>query len=778
MVGGQQQAAEMATWLFAGRTVKIRTNISMRTNVLILFLPLICLCVTASAQTPVGVQILKSEDARRYDKTLKDLLASPDAAIRAKAALATGRIGDEKAVDDLIPLLSDTSVDVATIAAFGLGEIESTKAAAAILKVLNDPTATDAVRARAVEAAGKIAAADPTTESAKLLLEAILKTLDNENRRGAKQYRPTVLLGLTAAGRAGAIDQNRKRPDDTDFVTAEFLKSADARIRADAANTLARLRAAQAEGALKGILSTDTDGIARANAARALGAAQERKAFDALLKSATDDTDQRVRVSAIRALAGLKDPKAADKLLDRGEQLLGEYKKSKFAHPAEKNELIEIATALGRIVPDMGNERAVKLLDELVKLDDGHTAELSVARMRVKPGDFVIAPNALHTWWGLSTTAKVAAELAPMFPRTAEIKKMQDAAPILLRRTADTVASGYRGQDKSKIIAAPDMIRAFAAFKTKDLDAFLRLSIAHEDVFVRATAAELIGERPSIPENVTALKRAYDRAAIQDKEYNDVRLAIMDSLIKLDKKAAADVALVALNSPDYLTRRKALDLLADKDVQKASPNVPTLLEQAYAKRKHTLLPYTAAYGTKLGQTTSTEAEYRAALARKNGKLKAVVKTEKGAFTIDLFPEDAPLTVDNFIRLAWAKYFNGVEVHRVVSNFVIQDGDPRGDGNGGPGWSIRCEINMRPFDRGAVGMALSGKDTGGSQWFVTHSPQPHLDGGYTVFGQVNEKGMKVVDSIARGDKIIEVKIEGEKAPKEPTPKPTPKPEVEE
>ena len=124
-----------------------------------------------------------------------------------------------------------------------------------------------------------------------------------------------------------------------------------------------------------------------------------------------------------------------------------------------------------------------------------------------------------------------------------------------------------------------------------------------------------------------------------------------------------------------------------------------------------MLAYTPAFGTKLGQILNTDADYRRALARKNGGVKAVVTTGKGVFTIDLLPEDAPLTVDNFIKLAKANYFNGVEVHRVVPNFVMQDGDPRGDGNGGPGWSIRCEINMVQFDRGAVGMALSGKDTG-------------------------------------------------------------------
>ena len=140
-------------------------------------------------------------------------------------------------------------------------------------------------------------------------------------------------------------------------------------------------------------------------------------------------------------------------------------------------------------------------------------------------------------------------------------------------------------------------------------------------------------------------------------------------------------------------------------------------------------------------------------------MKAVLTTEKGVFTIVFNPEEAPLTVENFIRLARSGYFNGLAVHRVVPNFVMQDGDNRGDGNGGPGWSIRCEVNTLPYERGAVGMALSGKDTGGSQWFVTHSPQPHLDGGYTVFGRVSEADMKIVDSIVRGDKILSVKIIG-------------------
>jgi cyclophilin family peptidyl-prolyl cis-trans isomerase len=248
-------------------------------------------------------------------------------------------------------------------------------------------------------------------------------------------------------------------------------------------------------------------------------------------------------------------------------------------------------------------------------------------------------------------------------------------------------------------------------------------------------------------------------ARLKDNRENDAKLAIMDALVKLDKKAASGSLLMALDDPDYIVRKKAFEILADAVLQKEMPGIPAMLDSARQSNKHRVVPYSAISGTRLGQVINTDVDYRRALSRKNGSVKAVLTTAKGAFTIEFFPEDAPLTVDNFIRLARVGYFNGLEVHRVVPNFVMQDGDPRGDGSGGPGFSIRCEINMREYTRGAMGMALSGKDTGGSQWFVTHSPQPHLDGGYTVFGQVSEADMKVVDSIVRGDKILTVRIVG-------------------
>ncbi len=121
-----------------------------------------------------------------------------------------------------------------------------------------------------------------------------------------------------------------------------------------------------------------------------------------------------------------------------------------------------------------------------------------------------------------------------------------------------------------------------------------------------------------------------------------------------------------------------------------------------------------------------------------------------------FVLDAPLTVENFVTLARKGFFDGLSIHRVVPDFVVQDGDPRGDGEGGPGYTVRDELNERPYLRGTIGMALDWADTGGSQFFITHSPQPHLDAKYTVFGRVIA-GMEFLDQIQQWDVIRRVRV---------------------
>ncbi|HSU84686.1 MAG TPA: peptidylprolyl isomerase, partial [Thermoanaerobaculia bacterium] len=131
-----------------------------------------------------------------------------------------------------------------------------------------------------------------------------------------------------------------------------------------------------------------------------------------------------------------------------------------------------------------------------------------------------------------------------------------------------------------------------------------------------------------------------------------------------------------------------------------------------------------------------------------------LQTAKGTLRLRLACPQAPITCLNFLNLAGQGFFDGLTFHRVVPDFVIQGGDPKGDGSGGPGYVIRDEINRLRYDRGVVGMALAGPDTGGSQFFITLSPQPHLDGGYTAFGEVTA-GAEVLDRIRLGDRIEKV-----------------------
>lgn len=135
-----------------------------------------------------------------------------------------------------------------------------------------------------------------------------------------------------------------------------------------------------------------------------------------------------------------------------------------------------------------------------------------------------------------------------------------------------------------------------------------------------------------------------------------------------------------------------------------------------------------------------------------------METDKGTITLELYPQYAPRTVNNFVFLAKEGFYDDVSFHRVISNFVIQGGDPTGSGRGGPGYQFEDEVAGNPLrhERGVISMANAGPDTNGSQFFITHSPQPHLDGKHTVFGKVIE-GIDVVDAIRKGDRILSVRV---------------------
>jgi peptidyl-prolyl cis-trans isomerase B (cyclophilin B) len=139
---------------------------------------------------------------------------------------------------------------------------------------------------------------------------------------------------------------------------------------------------------------------------------------------------------------------------------------------------------------------------------------------------------------------------------------------------------------------------------------------------------------------------------------------------------------------------------------------------------------------------------------------ATIDTSKGKITLDLFPQYAPKTVNNFVFLANQGFYDDVTFHRVITNFMIQGGDPTGTGRGGPGYRFEDEVQDNPLkhETGVISMANAGPNTNGSQFFITHGPQPHLDGRHTVFGKVSDKeSMNVVNAIRQGDTIKNVTI---------------------
>lgn len=189
--------------------------------------------------------------------------------------------------------------------------------------------------------------------------------------------------------------------------------------------------------------------------------------------------------------------------------------------------------------------------------------------------------------------------------------------------------------------------------------------------------------------------------------------------------------------PDYLVRLRALE---------ATPDPQPAWRQSIHERgwRHQIAP----------EIIETAAEL---LHGDSGSWLWLLETEKGPITIKLQGGYAPITCATIIYLTRKGYFDDMAFHRVVPNFVAQAGEKAGDGNGGPGFNIPCEINPLRFRKGAVGMAHAGKDSGGSQFFICHSDQPHLDGGHTLFGHVI-KGFNLVGRLEEGTRITRATVE--------------------
>ena len=672
-------------------------------------------------------KIIQHEDERTVTSDLISLLQPLHGGARRRAILAIGRIGYPSGLAALMDILisdqnpENRDPEMRAVAAFSIGQIQNQHAVSVLLERLNPAIEkSPQVRARAVEALGKIgsnklAAAALGNYGIRGMAEAIVRQLPPTTGPVSDDAKLIGSMALTALLRIREVS--------TVEAIAAQLRSPDPDLRWQAANALARIREgiAAATPSLLPLLD-DKDPLVRANAARALGVAKATQAIDPLIKL-LGEKDERVVAGAINALGAIGDPRAVDPLVSLGNTLLSGYRsfdRARLGVPAQQNLLLLIATALGTVK----DERAVPFLKAFRFADGklGSHPEIEVAIARFGESVFFDVPATAKL---LSDDFKAMASYAQGLGELGT-----DRARALL---IDLLSGKTYGKPDARAI--PPILNALAAAKVDGLRDLLLEQLKSTDVYIREASATLLGELGDTSDPViAALYEAY-KSARSDK-LNEARIAIVVAVEKLKRPMNVQVLAETTRDPDYVVRLKAAEFLRASTTEVSTTRL------------------------QIGKVdTGHDRAYWRRMADMSESIKnptAVIHTKKGDIRIELFADQSPMTVDNFIQLARSGFYNGLLFVRVVPNFVIQGGDPRGDQNGGPGYQIRDEVNLHKYETGTVGMALSGKDTGGSQFFITHSPQPHLDGGYTIFGRVTE-GMDVVNRIARGDRMERLEI---------------------
>ncbi|MEW5984875.1 MAG: HEAT repeat domain-containing protein [Acidobacteriota bacterium] len=623
------------------------------------------------------------------------MLGDGEARVRRRAALAIGRVGLARPVPQLTRLLlSRDDPEVRQMAAFALGLIGDLAPAASLRAALAD--SSPLVQGRAAEALGTIGDRESAPAIAAM---AAARMKDGEVLGLDPDEMASPLKPEVEAFRLAIYALTRLKAWDAlaSVVLAPGGNGPEPRLRWwPVAYALSRIEDPRAAPALLTLARTGGS-YTKAFAARGLGALKHAPAVPLLtLMAESGDRDPRPAVMAVRALAQIGSGDALPVL-----RMLA------ATRAVDPNLRLEVVAALGAL---RDRESYDVLLDLLADLWPAMRVAALRAVHAIDPDGFPLVLSGLTPDPHPSVRAAIASLVARMDPGI--------AGPRLLGMLTDTDTR-----------VRPAVIQALSAIKAPGLDRTLLDLLKDPDVMVRAAAATAIGER-KIPGAEAALFEAYKTGA-GDGAYA-ARAAALAALSQYGAAVAFPALTQGLADQDWAVRVRAAGLLKGLD---ASIDVEAAIRPAPSRPTD--------YGM-------------ASLAVPAVSPHVFLETDKGTIELELAVLDAPQTCANFVRLARDGYFSGLAIHRVVPNFVVQDGDPRGDGEGGPGYTLRDEINQRPYLRGTLGMALDWADTGGSQWFITHSPQPHLDGRYTVFGHV-VTGMEVVDRLQQWDVIRQVRI---------------------
>lgn len=666
---------------------------------------LVVFSVTGAGPARAGASeaawILDVEDRRDgSDPRLATAMRTGGVATRARVALALGRIGSGEAVSLLMDHLgSEGDETVRANLAFALGLAKSARAVKLLGKSLRKDGSA-AVRARAAEALGLI--------GDKAALGSLHGALGTE-----KDDR--VLEGvLVALFRLG---------DDSSVTEITPVSRRKGPVRARAMWCLGRLARVESldrlmEGAQEGDpwvrkwsarglslllpklqAAGKEEGVASAPAGLAGAAAlAARDRVAAKLRRLARDRERAVRLVA---LAGLGSAPASDEV--RGVLLAATREKD----PAIVNEAVR---ALGSHPHPDSRERLVELSS-----GEGETSRIAAIALGKQPR----AGAALAGFHGELAGEDVLGHLD-------WLKGLEAEGGEASRARLGRIARGIDAREKSPVARA-QAASSFVALATLRDRGVLRELFEDPDPFIRAPAAQKLLELKDVTMITPIVERAVAARGLDERDF---KTAVIDGLAAIEEPGKSAHLKAFLEDEDRVVRLKAQAGLDGKGQAGAADRASSMGVEPGRQRR------------------------ALRLARRDPV--AEIQTNRGIFHITLFPVDAPLTVESFVSLAGRGFFDGQLIPRVVPDFVVQMGDPRGDWSGGPGYALRCEVTALPYERGTVGMALSGKDTGGSQFFVALSRQPHLDAGYSVFGRVTD-GMDVVEKLQRGDRIVRVRV---------------------
>ncbi|MGH7593947.1 MAG: peptidylprolyl isomerase [Gemmatimonadales bacterium] len=655
------------------------------------FAGLVPLAATLAAQDPAQVEalapLLMAEDRREFDPAmLARAVNDPDPLVRVTAVTTIGRLHDHRGTALLVPLLADHDMGVVTATFFAFGLMHDTAAVDAIVARLR---ATDSLSADAVGEAATALDRIGGVSAAHFIGAALSGTTDMPIARQVLLVPNAVLDGW----RLGALMPSQ--------AMVHFANDTSTDLRWRTLYTLGRMRIPAAGPAILRGMRDQVPSI-RETAAKWLtkrfvdtaGVAAGAARTD--LTRALDDDAAGVRVNAIAALATFGDSSIAGKVIP----MLGD---------ADPNVRVAAASALGEL---RGNPATVAL-DAVVIRRDASWALRRSALLALAHCDTAVFARRAVAWLA-----------SPDFrDRMVALQAWGGRAPL----DPGVFRTGLADPDPRVQAAALEAWRTAASIRHRTssgsadtaLAAAARTSLRATDQEVRATAADAL--RASVAtDDLDLLVDTWHRSLADPG--SDARLAVVATMQALARR---DQAL--LTQLDDVRRREFLqrpdDPVVRAEVARSWPELARYWGDAWPIETHRTLD-------------DYRSLVRMYLLAGDDPHVTIDIDGRGSIDVELLAHEAPLTVANFLRLVDQRYFDHSRLHRVVPNFVVQDGDPTGTGNGGPGWSIRDEINRERYVLPMLGMALSGPDTGGSQWFINLSVQPHLDGQYTIFGKVS------------------------------------------